>query len=666
MPSISKLLKRTRGRALLLGLLTFFLVAPLSFAKLGQTLEDLGLDRAYRLRPAQPAPRDLLIVGIDEASFQEFRLSWPWPRRLHARLINRLAESGAALIVFDVLFADPSIPADDKLLAAAITRAGNVILAENVDITKDPHFSRKILVQPLPLFRKAARGLGLAMLTPDPDGVVRHFRLRLYGQETLPAAAARAYKPRIKLAPQLAGLINYSGPNRSIDTVSYYQVVDKQHPLPASRIKGRVVFVGRMLEASATPQAQADSFFTPFYAGDGQLMPGVEIQGQILHTLLQGNWGRELPWLPRLLFYLAVLLLAAYLLARLSPLKGLAALAGLGLLLLGSSLALFVYLNFWVPPVLLCGGLALIYSGNVLGQYLLEAGEKRWLRQAFKRYISPALVESIIAHPERLELGGEEVEATVLFADLEGFTSLSEGMPPHDLVLLLNAYFTPMTRIILAHQGTMDKYIGDAIMALWGAPVHLPGHARLACEAALEMQAAMSSLQQEWQAQGWPPLKARLGIHSGPVIAGNIGSRELFNYTAIGDTVNLASRLEGVNKVYGTSILLSDSTCRQVKEAMLVREVDLIQVKGREQPVAIYELLGRREQGIRPEWLEIFAAGREAYQRREWDEAQGHFQAVLRLKPEDRVAAVFLARCRHFQEQPPPPDWQGVYILESK
>ena len=297
---------------------------------------------------------------------------------------------------------------------------------------------------------------------------------------------------------------------------------------------------------------------------------------------------------------------------------------------------------------------------------MLEAGEKRWLRQAFKRYISPVLVESIIAHPERLELGGEEVEATVIFADLEGFTSLSEGMPPHDLVLLLNAYFTPMTRIILAHQGTMDKYIGDAIMALWGAPVHLPGHARLACEAALEMQAAMSSLQQEWQAQGWPPLKARLGIHSGPVIAGNIGSRELFNYTAIGDTVNLASRLEGVNKVYGTSILLSDSTCRQVKEAMLVREVDLIQVKGREQPVAIYELLGRREQGIRPEWLEIFAAGREAYQRREWDEAQGHFQAVLRLKPEDRVAAVFLARCRHFQEQPPPPDWQGVYILESK
>jgi len=257
------------------------------------------------------------------------------------------------------------------------------------------------------------------------------------------------------------------------------------------------------------------------------------------------------------------------------------------------------------------------------------------------------------------------VEVTVLFTDLEGFTSLSEGMPPHDLVQLLNAYFTPMTRIILEHRGTMDKYIGDAIMALWGAPVHFRGHALQACEAALDMQAAMEELQKEWRSLGWPPLRARLGLHSGPVIAGNIGSLELFNYTAIGDTVNLAARLEGVNKVYGTGILLSDSTCRQVQGAMLVREVDLIQVKGREQPVTIYELLGRQG-GDRPEWLEIFAAGREAYQRQDWQEALGHFQTVLRLKPDDQAAVVFLGRCLNFQQQPPPPDWQGVYVLESK
>ncbi|MBI4795191.1 MAG: adenylate/guanylate cyclase domain-containing protein [Deltaproteobacteria bacterium] len=666
MPSIFKFLQGARGRGLLVGLLTFLLLAPLSLSNLGQALENLGLDLGYRLRSVQPPPPELLIVGIDEASFQELRRPWPWPRRLHAELIRRLAAAGASLIIFDVIFADSSTPEDDQLFAASLDQAGNVILGQTVSVTQDPSFSRQILVQPLAAFRRAARGVGLAMITPDADGVVRHFRLRLFGQETLPAVAVKNFRPQMALPPDLSGLIDYTGPQRSIDTVSYYQVLDEQHPLPATRIRGRIVLVGRMLEASVTPQDQADSFLTPYFARDNLRMAGVEIQGQVMHTLLRGSWGRELPRLARIFLYLAVFLQFSLLLVRLSPPVGLAVLAGSVLAVLGISLGLFIYLNYWAPPILICGGLALIYGGNVLSQYLIEAQEKRWLRQAFKRYISPALVEAIIAHPERLELGGEEVEVTVLFADLEGFTSLSEGIPPHDLVQVLNEYFTPMTRIILEHRGTMDKYIGDALMALWGAPVHFSDHALHACAAALEMQAGMEELQREWLSQGLPPLRARLGFHSGPVIAGNIGSLELFNYTAIGDTVNLASRLEGANKVYGTTILLSDSTCRLVEEVMLVREVDLIQVKGREQPVTIYELLGRRHGGGRPEWLEIFAAGREAYKRQDWQEALGHFQTVLRLKPDDQAAVVFLGRCLHFQQQPPPPDWQGVYVLESK
>ena len=239
-------------------------------------------------------------------------------------------------------------------------------------------------------------------------------------------------------------------------------------------------------------------------------------------------------------------------------------------------------------------------------------------------------------------------------------------MAPHDLVRLLNDYFTPMTRIILEYQGTLDKYIGDAVMALWGAPVAFEDHALKACAAALAMQAAMEPLAQDWQARGLPTLRTRMGLHSGPVVAGNIGSTELFNFTAIGDTVNLASRLEGVNKVYGTGILLSDSTYQRVAAEMLAREVDLVRVKGRGQPVAIYELLGPLQEGAIIEWLEIFRAGREAYLRRDWEEAVKNFQAVLRLKPEDGPAQVFLHRCREFQHQPPPPDWQGVHVLESK
>jgi adenylate cyclase len=239
-------------------------------------------------------------------------------------------------------------------------------------------------------------------------------------------------------------------------------------------------------------------------------------------------------------------------------------------------------------------------------------------------------------------------------------------MSPHALIKLLNDYFSPMTQIIMANRGTLDKYIGDAIMALWGAPVPLPDHALRACQAALEMEKAMTELQNDWQMQGLPPLVARLGLHSGSVVAGNVGSRERFNYTVLGDTVNLASRLEGVNKVYGTRILLSDKTCQHVKDRLLVRELDLVQVKGRGRPVTVYELLGAYPPEGNYPWLEYFAAGLQAYRQQQWEEASQAFNEVLRLKPHDRPTQVFLGRCRFFAVAPPPSDWQGVFVLDAK
>jgi len=253
----------------------------------------------------------------------------------------------------------------------------------------------------------------------------------------------------------------------------------------------------------------------------------------------------------------------------------------------------------------------------------------------------------------------------VLFADLEGFTLLSENMPPQTLIRLLNDYFTPMTQIIMSYRGTLDKYIGDAIMALWGAPVSLPDHALRACRAALDMQAKTEVLQTDWQAQSLPRLSARLGLHTGSVVAGNVGSRERFNYTVLGDTVNLASRLEGVNKVYGTRILISEETYRQVKDVMLGRELDQVQVKGRAQPVTIYELLGSFPPGGTPSWLRHFAAGLQAYRQQQWEEASQAFGEVLLLKPGDRPTQVFLGRCRFYAVAPPPSDWQGVFVLDS-
>ncbi len=661
-----RILANPHTRGLFWGLVIGLLMALLSLTPFGQFLENQTLDLGYRLRPAGPLPEDLLIVAIDEPSFQEVRRPWPWPRRLHAELVRRLKAAGARLIIFDVIFADATTPEDDKALAEAFREAGNVILSMTYEVTRDPRFSRRILITPLNSLQEAAGRQGLSTVTPDADGVVRRFCLSLGGKETLPLVAFQAVRPESSLPPHLSGLINYAGPPRSIDTVSYYQVIDPERPLPASRIRGRLVLVGAMLEASATPQTKADAFYTPYFAGVGQLMSGVEIQANILNTLLERSWGREILLWERLVLLVGVILLVSLALTYLKPLAGLLLTLAILLAVTGVSFGLFFLARFWAPPFLMAAGLVLVFAGNVLGHYFIEAREKRWLRQAFGRYVSPSVVEAIIARPERLELGGEELETTVLFADLEGFTLLSETMPPPALIKLLNEYFTPMTRIIMAHQGTLDKYIGDALMALWGAPVPLPDHALRACWAAIEMERTMTDLQQQWRAQGLPLLTARLGLHSGPVVAGNVGSRERFNYTVLGDTVNLASRLEGVNKVYGTKILMSEDTAKLVQDRLLVRELDWIQVKGRNQPVTIYELLGPYPPEGPPPWLEYFLIGLSAYRRRQWEEASQAFWEAVNLNPGDRPTQVFLGRCRLYAAEPPPPDWQGVFVLESK
>jgi adenylate cyclase len=316
--------------------------------------------------------------------------------------------------------------------------------------------------------------------------------------------------------------------------------------------------------------------------------------------------------------------------------------------------------------MLLSLGLISIYGSSTLEFFFREIREKRWLRQAFGQYVSHTVVEAILAQPERLQLGGEEVEVTVLFADLAGFTTISEDMAPKKMISLLNEYFTAMTQIILNHQGTLDKYIGDALMALWGAPMPIPDHAAMACRTALEMQREMQRLRTGWHDRWLPELTIRIGLHSGPAVAGNVGSRERFNYTVMGDTVNLASRLEGINKYYGTLILLSESTYRQVADTFLVRELDEVQVRGRTQAVTIYELLGPIPEDGLPFWLELFQAGRTAYLERQWSQAASQFERALSLKPADPPAKLYLNRCLSYMQQPPPHDWRGVFIWGNK
>jgi adenylate cyclase len=653
-------------RGLLLGFLAFWLITPLSFLPLGKFLENRALDFCYQWRPAQPPSSEILLVGIDEASFNVLQRAWPWPRSWHARLVKRLFEAGARLVVFDIVFAEPSTPDEDQEFVAALQATGNVVLVKTLEVVEGPQFRRQILITPMPHLTAAAKGVGLAMVTPDPDGVVRRFQVQLAGQATIAAMAARLYNPTLEMPDSLSGLIDYSGPARSLDIVSFYQVIDPDYPLPAGRVRGKIVLVGSMLEAGVNPRGQADNFYTPHFSLTGQTMSGVEIQGHIIQTLLQNRCGQAFPDNPRVFVYFFIFLAAAYLFARLSPLSGLIGLFLLCGILFSAMVYLFFHHCLWFPPVLLASGLILIYGGNSFCHYVLAARDKHWLRQAFSRYVSSSLVESITSHPEQLRLGGEEVEVTILFSDLVGFTSISEGLSPENLIHLLNEYFSTMTDIILNCKGTVDKYIGDAIMAFWGAPLPIKDHAAQACLAALAMHKAIAPLQETWQERGLPLLGARLGLHSGQAIVGNVGSRDRFNYTVMGDTVNLASRLEGVNKIYGTGIIVSESTYQQAGNTFLFRELDLVQVRGRLQPVTIYELLGRQEDKTDFPWLETFTAALHSYRQRQWDLAAQLFREVLVHQPKDPPSLCFQRRLKYFQQHPPLPDWQGIYSLNSK
>jgi adenylate cyclase len=652
---------KTGNRVGALWIFSLLLMLPLASSSLIRELESRVIDRFFEIRGAQTAPPGLLLVGIDEPSFQELHLAWPWPRSLHARLIDRLSAAGARLIVFDIIFSEPSDPENDEALAAAIMRAGNVVLAGTCDYTNDRLFARVINIRPLGLFADSAKGTGLAMIAPDNDGVVRHFAMQFEGESTLPASALHAVG-RLDLPPELSGLIKFVGPARSIDTLSYSQILDDEHPVPPKRIRDSIVLVGRQLQASPVPMDQTDLFPTPFFENTGIYTSGVEIHANIIHNLLTGQWVREVSTTVKLIACFGYLLLFSLIFTAISPLRGLLALGISSMGLTALCYWVFHFFDFWAPPVMFVLGTSAIYTGNVVLQYMAEAHQKRWIRSAFNRYVSPAVVESIVNDPSSLELGGHEVQATIFFSDLANFTSFSERLPPKDLVAFLNEYFTPMTNIILEHRGALDKFIGDAIMAFWGAPLRLENHAQYACDAALKMKETIAELRVGWRQRQLPLLEVRMGIHSGPVVAGNVGSMERFNYTVLGDTVNLASRLEGANKCYLTTILISEDTFGLAGPAFLARELDSIRVKGRQAPVKIYELIGKRGEHELP-FLDTFAEGLAEYKKRQWARAELHFRSIA---PQDPPSAIYMERCRHYMTNPPPEDWDGVFTQETK
>jgi adenylate cyclase len=311
--------------------------------------------------------------------------------------------------------------------------------------------------------------------------------------------------------------------------------------------------------------------------------------------------------------------------------------------------------------------MATLFVGLMVFKLIITDREKRQVRTAFQHYLAPSVLEDMVKNPDKLKLGGEKRELTVFFSDIRGFTTISERLPADELARLLNEYLTPMSNIVFAHQGTLDKYMGDAIMAFWGAPMEQPDHAMRACTAAVEMLKTLDELRAQWRAAGRPDIQIGIGLNSGPMSVGNMGSNMFFNYTVMGDNVNLGSRLEGTNKAYGTKIIISEFTYAKVKGQVASRELGSVRVKGKKLPVGIYELRGI---GAPPAGeaavIADFEAGVAAYRARKWDEAEAAFKKVLGAWKDDGPSTHYLEDIDDKRAHPPAESWDGVYEMKTK
>ncbi len=534
----------------------------------------------------------------------------------------------------------------------------------------------------IPKISNAARSSGFFNMRPDNDGVLRwipailEFNKGLYLNLSIQALSAYWQAPvsvqvadygveRLYIGDRSVPcgekgeiMINYRGGTKTFPHISATDIINGR--ISKDQLKDKIVLVG------ATAVAIYDLRVTPF-AND---FPGVEAHANLIDTILTRDfiffpaWGAYIDFM----IMLGAGLVLGFIVPRVNVLLG----AGMAVTILLGYNFLCIYffarqgivLNMVYPTALML----MVYIVISVYRYLVEEEKKRFIKNAFSTYVSPAVVDQLIKSPEKLVLGGEKREITAFFSDLEGFTTISEKLSPEALVELLNEFLTEMADIIVAHAGTVDKFEGDAIIAMFGAPVAIDHHALAACRACIQMQKRLEVLREKWHREKQLTIRMRIGLCSGPAVVGNMGSKNRFDYTMMGDTVNTAARLEGVNKVYGTYIMISESTYQDVKEEMVARELDAVNVVGKERPVKIYQLIGARGE-VKQEMLDMidfYQKGLNAYREQKWDLAIGYFKNALMAVQNDTPSRVLMDRCEEYRETPPGPGWNGAYILKSK
>jgi adenylate cyclase len=725
------------ARLLCIGLLIGFAALRIADPPPIEELRVRTFDTFQVIDPRVKTARPVRIVNIDEKSLAKFG-QWPWPRTRVADLVTNLTRLGAVAIAFDIMFAEPdrlnpamaadtlrnldeetrtklrALPSNDDILADAM-RQSRVVLGETglpyvlaeldkeLPVTglamlgEDPQrFMLKFpgLLRSTPALEAAAAGRGLLTIWTERDGIVRRVPVIMQAQGvTMPSLSFEMLRvatgsDTILIKSNEAGIASVAVKGLAVPTdrngqlwvhfahydpsiyVSAADVLDGN--VNPDTIAGRLVLVGTsaagLLDVKTTPVSP--------------VMPGVEIHAQVLEAALTGQLLSQPPW-GALAEFLSALILGIAIIGF-APMFGPKSLVAVGAffatLLVGTSWYYYSQQRLLIDATYPLLSTTAIYLTLIFFSFVREQTQRRQIRSAFGQYLSPALVEQLAQAPERLVLGGEEREMTVMFSDMRGFTSISETYKhdPQGLTALMNRFLTPLTNAILDRKGTIDKYMGDAIMAFWNAPLEDEEHQINACEAALDMLEQVDALnkerEREAEEEGRPfiPLNVGVGLNTGTCVVGNMGSDLRFDYSVFGDSVNLASRLEGQSKEYGFPIIVGSTTALAAKDRFAILELDFIMVKGKAEPEVIYAIAGRldtaqsgRFQRLRNLTIEMLAC----YRSRDWE---GALAAIERGRRTDDAHTIELlyslyeARIRGFEKNPPPQDWNGAFALLTK
>ena len=589
------------------------------------SLEHKAQDYMFRLRGIQAPSDTLVIVALDDETFNATQASWPFPRQQHAKLIENLNAAGARQIIFDIEFTENSNPESDRILAEIAARYQNVIFSGKTlrNLENPDHIQ---VLKPIETLLERKLAWGLVNMSYDDDNYIRSYasydkvydtyyypigvasigNLRLYQQDWDKGIKPDGDKLKvadrmIRLNKRTQTLINFRGPANTFHYVPYSSVIDDSlttmpgyegaemddyyQLLSDGTFRDKIVLVGMTIDEAH------DKFPTPF---GGNLMPGVEIHANFIEMVLHDNYLTTInPWL-FLLFELLLLIIVWFLFKLLKPQFSALALLVLIVADVVAAFLLFRSGGMIIPIVQTALALMLIYVISLVSHYLATQKEKRFIRSAFQQYMAPQLVEQLLKSKDGLKYGGTLQEITVLFSDIRAFTTYSENHTPEVTVQILKEYLTEMVNSIIDNQGVVDKFVGDEIMALYGTPVPLENHALSACKTALDMRRRLTDLQKRWKKEGREIFEIGIGINTGSAVIGNLGSEQIFDFTAIGDTINLGARLEGINKEYDNPhhIIISEFTYAKVKDLVEVSYLDEVKVKGKNEAVKIYALLG--------------------------------------------------------------------------